>query len=246
MKRSHDHLRKFYEKKFLDKDPQAKNSRVAPQTPGSKILKIFDFEKKWDIYPGFENKNVTDIWWWLSSFAFELSPSVKKIIVVDPTYYYDLQECVDDQKQKAERRVAHTTELQSKSEKDITETLNLEKEVGEWIEKRKENLINPDPKIELNHSFAQHITWIPDDSQDAVFFNFVLHTLEGDGSLEDEVLAALEEAYRITKPGGKIYGIHDSVSHEDQIINALSRTDYTWNARHKDNKRYTTFIIDKS
>lgn len=240
-----DSLRSLYEKKYLDKNPQAKNSRVAPQTPGSKILKIFGFEKKWDIYPEFENKNVTDIWWWLSSFAFELSPSVKKIIVVDPTYYYDLQECVEDQKQKTERRVAHTAELQSKSEKDITETLSLEKEVGEWIQKRRENLSNLDPKIELNDSFAQNLTWIPDDSQDIVFFNFVLHTLEGPGSLEDEVVAALENAYRITKPGGKIYGIHDSVSHEDQIINALSRMDYKRNAWHKDNKKYTIFIIDK-
>lgn len=237
-------LRESYEQKYIHNGID-NSVLVAPQTPGSKILKIFGFEKKWDIYPEFENKNVTDIWWWLSSFAFELSPSVKKIIVVDPTYHYDLQECVEDQNQKTERRVAHTTELQSKSEKDITETLNLEKEVGEWIQKRRENLIDPDPKIELNDSFAQDLVGIPDNSQDIVFFNFVLHTLEGHGSLEFEVLDAVNNAYRITKPGGKMYGIHNAVSKEDEIINALSRTDYKWNARHKEDKKYMIFIIDK-
>jgi hypothetical protein len=78
-----------------------------------------------------------------------------------------------------------------------------------------------------------------------VFFNFVLHTLKDDGSLEDEILAAVKNAYSITKPGGKIYGIHDAVSKEDEIINALNRTDYKRDARHKDNKKYTVFIINK-
>jgi len=58
-------------------------------------------------------------------------------------------------------------------------------------------------------------------------------------------LAAVKNAYRITKPGGKIYGIHDAVSKEDEIINALSRTEYTWDAWNKDNRKYTIFIIDK-
>lgn len=238
-------LKESYEKKYFDTTPHARNSRVAPQTPGTKVLEIFGFEKKWNIYPEFENKNVTDIGWWLSNFAFELAPSVQKIIVVDPTYQYDLKECVEDQKQKAENRLARTTELQSAWGKDLTEVLSLEKEVGEWIQKRRENLVNPDPKIEINDSFAQDLVWIPDNSQDAVFFNFVLHTLNDDGSLEEDVLVALKNAYRITKPGGKIYGIHDAVSKEDEIINALNRTEYKRDAWHKENKKYVTFIIDK-
>jgi hypothetical protein len=44
--------------------------------------------------------------------------------------------------------------------------------------------------------------------------------------LEEDVLVAVKNAYRITKLGGKIYGIHDSISKEDEIINALSKTDY--------------------
>lgn len=240
-----DILRDRYEQKYFDKSPQARNSRVAPQTPWTKVLKIFGFEKKWNNYPEFENKNVTDIWGWLSNFAFELASSVQKIIVVDPSYHYNLDECVEGQQQAAINRLVRTTQLQSQSEKDLTEILNAEKEVGEWIQKRKENMINPDPKIELNDSFAQNLVWIPENSQDAVFFNFVLHTLKDDNSLEEEVLLALKNAYRITKPGGKIYGIHDTVSKEDEIINALSRTEYTWDAWNKDNKKYTIFIIDK-
>lgn len=238
-------LRDHYEKKYFDKTPHSRNSRVAPQTPGTKVLKIFGFEKRWDIYPEFKDKNITDIWWWLSNFAFELSPSVQKIVVVDPTYHYNLKECVEDQKQKAENRLAKTIELQSTSERDLTENLNLEKEVGEWIQKRRENISKLDPKIELNDSFAQNIIWIPDSSQDAVFFNFVLHTLKDDESLEAEILAALKNAYRITKPGWKIYGIHDAASKEDEIINALSRTDYKRDAWYKENKKYTVFIINK-
>jgi hypothetical protein len=241
-----DILRELYEEKYFDKTPHSKNSRVAPQTPGSKALKIFGFEKQWDIYPEFKDKNVTDVWWWLSNFAFELAPSVQKIIVVDPTYHYDLKECVEEQKQKADNRVMKTNELQSTSGKNLTETLNLEQEVGEWIQKRKENIINPDPKIELNDSFAQDIVWIPDNGQDAVFFNFVLHTLKGAGSLEDEIVSALDNAYRITKPGGKIYGIYDDIRpEEDIILSALNRMEYRRNARHKDNNNYIVFIMDK-
>lgn len=221
-----DSLKKLYEKKYFDTTPHARNSRVAPQTPGTKVLEIFGFKKEWNIYPEFENKNVTDIWWGLSNFAFELAPSVKKIIVVDPTYQYDLKQCMEDQHQKAERRLAKTAELQTTCEKDLTEILSLEKEVAEWIKRWKNNLLNPDAKIELNDSFAQNIVGIPDNSQDAVFFNFVLHTLNDDGPLEEDVLVAVKNAYRITKLGGKIYGIHDSISKEDEIINALSKTDY--------------------
>ena len=238
-------LKDAYEKKYFDKTPHVKNSRVAPQTPGTKVVKIFGFEKKWDIYPEFENKNVTDIWGGLSNFAFELSPSVQKIIVVDPTYQYNLQECVEEQYQKATKRIQSTIEVQSTSKKDLTENLKLEKEVAEWIQKRRQNFINPDPKIELNSSFAQDLKWISENSQDFVFFNFVLHTLKDEISLEDEIVAAVNNAYRITKVWGKIYGIHDAVSKEDEIINALSKTDYTRDARHKEHKKYTVFIIDK-
>jgi len=36
-----DSLRDLYEEKYLDESPQAMNSLVAPQTSGSKIMKVF-------------------------------------------------------------------------------------------------------------------------------------------------------------------------------------------------------------
>lgn len=246
MSNKKDIMKKLYENKYLDVDPQAKNSRVAPQTPWSKVLDIFWFIKQGDMYPAFEHKQITDIWGWLSNFAFELAPSVDKIILVDPTYQYDLKECVETQKEKAENRLLLTEKIQEEKRIDLTAVLSLEKEVCVGIEKWEKNIISPDPKIEFNSSFAQDIEWIPENSQDMVFFNFVLHTLQGKESLEEEIFAAITNAYRITKPWWKIYGIHDKVSKEDEIINALSRTDYKRNAWHKDNEKYTIFIIDKS
>jgi hypothetical protein len=46
---------------------------------------------------------------------------------------------------------------------------------------------------------AQNIKGIQDDSQDAVFFDFVLDKLQGEKSKEEIIISALENAYRIIK-----------------------------------------------
>jgi hypothetical protein len=241
----HDSLRELYEKKYLDKSPQAQNCLVAPQVSGSKILRLLKFEKEWDIYLGFEDKQVTDIWWGLSSLAFELSPSVKQIIVVDPIFHYDdFKEHIEKQKQSAENRL-HNKNPQQQTAERLTEILKVETEVCEGIEKRQQNMTAPDPKILLNDSLAQHIEWIAPDSQDVVFLNFVLDKLQSNSILENEILSVIDNAYRITKPWGKIYGVHDrglDDKNSDNIANALDRK-YLRKGHHKD--RYMIFTIDK-
>jgi hypothetical protein len=102
--------------------------------------------------------------------------------------------------------------------------------------------IAKNPKIVLNDSLAQHILWISPGSQDMVFLNFVLDKLQGD-DLEDEILSAVNNAYRITASWGKIYGIHNADSKEDDIINALDRAEYQRDA-YRD-MGYMIFTIDK-
>lgn len=52
--------KEIYENKYIDSGEE-NSVLVAPQTPGSKILKVFDFEKDGEIYPDFKDKYVTDI-----------------------------------------------------------------------------------------------------------------------------------------------------------------------------------------
>ena len=67
--------------------------------------------------------------------------------------------------------------------------------------------------------------------------------MRGDEWKEKEILTALDNAYRITKYWGKIYGIHDKGSSKDEIIDALNRTDYKRDAEYRE--WYMCFIIDK-
>lgn len=243
--------KEIYENKYIDSGEE-NSVLVAPQTPGSKILKVFDFEKDGEIYPDFKDKYVTDIWWWLSSLAFELAPSVEKITVVDPIHKYDIQSHIQEELKRAKNRIIATEKIQEEWKRDLVNILGLEKEVIEGIEKREKYTNISDNKITINNSFAQNIEWIPSDSQDIVFLNFVLDKLykndssipNTDTNLEKEIIKALKNAYKITKPWGKIYGIHNSM-HEDPIMNALNRVPYEQDAQYKDNKRYVTFIIDK-
>lgn len=233
--------RKLYEEKYIDKGTDS-GVLVAPQTPGSEVLRVLGIEKQGEIYPELKDKQVTDIWGGLSSLAFELSPSVKGIIVVDPIFHYDdIKERMEAQRQKAERRF-NDKNPQVPKEK-LLEVLRVEREVCEGIEKRQKNSEYPNPKIVTNDSLAQHIEWIPADSQDAVFINFVLDKLKGN-TLTGEIILALENAYRITKPWGKIYCIHDKMSHEDEIIDGINATWYPL-LLDKYIGRYIVFIIEK-
>ncbi len=215
---------------------------VAPQTPGSEILRVLGIKKQGEIYPEFKDKQVTDIGGGLSSLAFELSSSVKGIIVVDPIFHYDdIKERMEIQRQSSEKRFNDKNPQVLKER--LLEVLRVEREVCEGIEKRQKNTEDPDPKIVTNDSLAQHIEWIPADSQDAVFINFVLDKLKGN-TLPGEIILALENAYRITKPWGKIYCVHDRTSHEYDIIKGMNDTWYPL-LLDKYIGRYMVFIIEK-
>ena len=129
---------------------------VAPQTPGSEILRVLGIKKQGEIYPEFKDKQVTDIGGGLSSLAFELSSSVKGIIVVDPIFHYDdIKERMEIQRQSSEKRFNDKNPQVLKER--LLEVLRVEREVCEGIEKRQKNTEDPDPKIVTNDSLAQHI-----------------------------------------------------------------------------------------
>ncbi len=240
-------LRDSYEKKYFDESPEALNSLVAPQTSGAKILDMFHFEKKGDIYPEFENKKVTDIWWWFSSLVFELSPSVQEITIVDPIFAYDRKTQLIKEETRAENRMKIFETLKIDSPEDILMLRKKNKEssqeVLDGIKEWRDYAVDTYKNICLNTSLAQHIEWIEEESQDIVFLNFVLDKLQGNESKEKEILTALDNAYRISKIWGKIYGIHDKVRSEDEIVHALEKTKYE--RKREDKERYMIFIIDK-
>lgn len=243
-----DSIRSLYEKKYVEGWPKDTGSLVAPQTSGARILRFFNVEKNGNEYPEFKDKNITDIWWWMSSLAFELSPSAKKIIVVDPIFGYDRKVKTENELRRAQNSLEGYNVLRATDSeenlKNREENKKNEKEVLQgittWLGYDDEN----PGKIQLNNSFAQHIEGIEDGSQDVVFLNFVLDKLEGEGDRESQVFDAIENAYRITKSWGKIYGIHDKRSGDDDIINWLNRAGYRRKGDYKD--KYLYFIIEKA
>lgn len=242
-----DILRSLYEKKYLDQSPQSLNSLVAPQTSWAKVLNILWFKKQGEIYSEFENKNVTDIWWGLSSLVFELAPSVQKITIVDPIFSQDRKTIIAKEREKIEKRMKLYETLNAEVSDDILvkrkENQQHEQEVLEGVVKRQAYDEESDKKIVLNDSLAQHIEGIEKESQDVVFLNFVLDKLQGEDSLKKEILSAIKNAYTITRSGGKIYGVHDKGSSKDEIIDALYTTGYAFDGKYKD--RYMYFIIEK-
>ncbi len=239
-------LRELYEQKYIYNEID-NSVLVAPQTPGSEVLSVLGFKKEGDIYPEFEDKEVTDIWWWLSSLVFEVSSNAKKITIVDPVFVYDRKTLAHIEQQRAERRM----DIGNLLKQDVSTTIieqrkkNKEKEqkVLEWIHQWQNHDFSNDQKIILNSSLAQDIQGIQDNSQDMVFFNFVLDKLQGGESKEKIILSALENAYRITKPWGKIYGVHNKGSSEYEIVDALNASEYDFDGKYKD--RYIYFIIEK-
>jgi len=248
MMKNQEWFKNIYEEKYINRG----NDNwvlVAPMTSGSKVLQIFGFEKTGDIYPEFQDKQVTDIWWWLSSLAFELLPNIQKIIIVDPIFAYDRKTYIKREKERGERRTNMIEILDNNLSEDILkmrqENNEKSKKVVEGIQQWENYDFAPDSKIELNSSFAQNIVWIWDNSQDVIFFNFVLDKLQG-GNKDVEgniILSVLEKAYIMLKSWGKMYGIHNKGNSENKIINALSNTDYKRDAEYKDD--YVVFIIDK-
>ena len=242
-----DEVRKWYEEKYLDESFQALNSLVAPQTSGAKILDLLGFKKEGDIYPEFQKKQVTDIGWWLSSLAFELSPSVEKIIVVDPMFLYDRKALVDREAMRAENRIKIFDALYENVLEGMLiarqENKKNTQEVADGIKKWQEYDASNGSNIQINDSFAQSIQWIENDSQDVTFLNFVLDKLNGVEWREKEIVSALENTYRITKPWGKTYIVYDKVHNVDDIMAALDQTGYKRNGEYK--WRYMCSVINK-
>lgn len=240
-------LKYFYEEKYLDESPQAMNSLVAPENSGTKILDVLGFERKNGRYPEFQDKYVTDIWWWLSSLVFELSPTAKEVIVVDPTFWYDVKALLEREVVRAKKRLTKFDALDNNVSEDMLllrqENYKNTKEVTDGLEKWEKYAPEDYENIKINSSFAQHIKDIKDDSQDYVFFNFVLDKLEGRQGKQKEIELALINAYRIAKTGGKIYGMQGKTNSDEHILNALGNLGFKSNVRN--DGWYLCFEIDK-
>jgi len=145
--------------------------------------------------------------------VFELAPSVQKITIFDPIFSQDRKTIIAKEREKIEKRMKLYETLNAEVSDDILvkrkENQQDEQEVLEGVVKRQAYDEESDKKIVLNDSLAQHIEGIEKESQDVVFLNFVLDKLQGEDSLKKEISSAIKNAYTITKPGGKIYGVHD-------------------------------------
>lgn len=219
---------------------------VAPQISGSKALDLLWLKKQGDIYPEIVDKQVTDVWWWLSNLAFELYASAKKLIIVDPIFASEnFNDILEQEKERAWNRLLQT---QQSTAKNIAHILLAQKEIYTGIERRQHYDTSVDQKIVRNPSFAQDIQWIDSNSQDVVFFNFVLDKLyKGDNALViEEMRKALQSAFFITKSWWKIMGVHNISSHSDEIISTLDNLLISWYHVEYDQKdKYLVFCLHK-
>lgn len=240
-----DTKKERFQKKYIDNGSD-NGSLVAPQVSGAMLLTILDVEKQGDIYPEILDKQVTDVWWWFGDLAFELSSSAKKIIVVDPIFAAEnLNDFLGQEKERAGNRLQKTQQITAK---DVANILSSQKQVYEGIQNREKYTSAPSEKILRNPSFAQDIQWIPQNSQDLVFLNFILDKLyTGDNATSiEEIRKALQSAIHITKSGWKIMGVHDISSHPDEIILALDNLLMSWcTVEYHQKGNYLVFHIDK-
>ncbi len=87
-------------------EPEIGEIHVSPQLPSDVMLAISGFEKRWDLYPELQDKNVVDIGGWFGGLPFELSSSVKGLSVVDPLFSVDnLEEFLDADIEKIEKLI---------------------------------------------------------------------------------------------------------------------------------------------
>lgn len=239
----------LYEKKYLDEDQEAHNLLVAPQTSGAKILHLYDFEKEGELYPEFKDKKVSDIGCWFSSLVFELLPSIQEITLVDPIYAYNKKTYIAKEFVRAEKRLRiHETLTSEAPEAIITKRKEVHNDytaVFVGMKKWKDIDLTENKKVIFNTSLAQNIEWIQENSQDVVFLNFVLDKLQGYEGMGKEIHAALDSAYAITKPWGKIYCLQDNDYKSDMLLDVMQHTDYKRNAHYKGNRTYVVFTLDK-
>ncbi len=239
--------RDAYEEKYFNEGSQNMNMLVAPQTSWAMVLSIIGFEKKWEIYPELMGKNVTDIGWGFSTMIFEVAPSVKAYTHVDPIFAYDRKTFLKKERMRIDYRTRLIDNMRTDVSDEILKKRNENKakqeDVLEGLKKWESYDFSKLGNVKFNDSLAQDIHGIGDDSQDMVFLDFVLDKLEGWWSKKEEILEALHNAYRITKPWGKIYGVHNKESSEDDIIDALNASEYDFDGKYKE--WYMYFIIDK-
>jgi len=238
-------VKDVYEKKYVYNGLD-NGVLVAPQISGSKALDLLGLKKQGDIYPEFVDKEVTDVWWWLSNLAFELYASAKKITIVDPIFASEnLNDFLEQEKERAGNRLQQTQQFTARH---IAHILLAQKEIYTGIERRQHYDTSADQKISRNPSFAQDIQWVDPNSQDVIFFNFVLDKLhKGDNTLViEEMRKALQSAFNITKSWWKIMGVHDVSSNSDEIITALDNLLLPWYYVEYDQKdRYLVFCLYK-
>lgn len=209
---------------------------VAPQTSWLKTLRVLWLKKEDWIYKEFKWKNITDIgsgiWW----FIFEIENSCNHISAVDPLYssknigdllsrdknricsQIKTQEWVLAQKQSTMLDISNTLEADEKLIKIIKKNLSNKKEVLDDIQKWENRWFESSEKIEIIWKEGEN-TWIDSNTQDYVFLKHVINK----ESVDTEKI--IKEAIRITKVGGEVIIIDDTLDKEN-LQNILSWIQY--------------------
>ena len=179
--------------------------RVAPGNSASTLLSMLGFQSQWTVYPDFLEKNVLDIGGWFGWLAPVLSHSAQQITVVDPIFN---EKNFDDYYRDDLRKLESKRQLiQQYSTSDIPDSVRLirQRNLNEMDKVYKESLwwkeydsIEEHAHIKRNPSYGENLVWIPDESQDFVFANYVL--------LKDTVRPEdfLHEVIRVLKKWGTL------------------------------------------
>jgi SAM-dependent methyltransferase len=192
------------------------NIRVAPGNSTSVLLDTCWFQYKNNIYPDFLNKNVLDIGGGFGGIAPVLSNSASQIIVVDPIfneknleslYLTDLSGMENRTHLQFDDTIPVSPECLQIRAKNIVNTKKVYEEVLWW------KTYDPNGRhkhIKRNPSYGEHLVWIPSNSQDFVFVNYVF--------LKTTVrqIEFLNEMNRVLKTGWQII-ISDYEMPEDRL-----------------------------
>lgn len=203
--------------------------RIAPGNSTKTLLGNFWYQTKYGIYPDFQWKNILDIGGGFGWVAPILGNSAKQITVVDPVFREDnYNELYLEDIWRIERLMTHleswvkniSAETQSLRTRNHNEQKQVQRELLWWKEY--------DPNWEHSHikrnaSYGENIEWIPDNSIDVIFINYVLSKK----TVHPEDF--LKEIQRVLKPNGYII-----VSDNDMTAELLNQLFWSLNFQEED------------
>ncbi len=186
-------------------DEIRENTRVAPGNSTKVLFEKCWFQFKNGIYPDFLNKNVLDIGGGFGGIAPVLSNSASQIIVADPMFW---ENNIEELYREDEKRILHRIKLRnifleknphlSHIQANITEAKIVKDEFDWWKTYDPNDLHKNHKHIKRNPSYGENLVWIPSNSQDYIFVNYVL--------LKTTVrqIEFLDEMNRVLKTGWQI------------------------------------------